>query len=450
MLTQLVALSHSVYETILLSLALFILAKELRWKARWKAWIPGLRMYCLGASLKQYRDGMICAILDVLDVLALIIPLPVMDSKLLKMVVLLEVIIFFSILIYRIRLFLELLKFYEASKAWVILCLFIYWLPLLIFGLSKKYEPKPENIREENWQAGSKPLKLSDELCNAVPMVNEGLSIHIRKRTVKDFGKTRYLLKDIALNIPEKSLVLLLGGSGSGKTTMINAVIGYEKADATILLNGEDVYKSEEVVKHNIGFVPQQNLIRGKDTVVRTIEDAAKIRLPNTISAESKDRKISGVLELLGLSAGKEGLVAKKSGGQLRRICIATELITDPELFVLDEPDSGLDGAISREIFLRLRQIADEGRIVIVITHTPDRVIDLFDKVIVLARDSGRVGRLCFYGTPQEAREFFDRDTMEKIVRSVNARDEGGEGRADELIKKYTEQVVSGKGEQAS
>ena len=450
MLTQLAALSHSVYETILLSLALFILAKELRWKARWKAWIPGLRMYCLGASLKQYRDGMICAILDVLDVLALIIPLPVMDSKLLKMVVLLEVIIFFSILIYRIRLFLELLKFYEASKAWVILCLFIYWLPLLIFGLSKKYEPKPENIREENWQAGSRPLKLSEELCNAVPMVNEGLSIHIRKRTVKDFGKTRYLLKDIALNIPEKSLVLLLGGSGSGKTTMINAVIGYEKADATILLNGEDVYKNDEIVKHNIGFVPQQNLIRGKDTVVRTIEDAAKIRLPNTISAESKDRKISGVLELLGLSAGKEGLVSKKSGGQLRRICIATELITDPLLFVLDEPDSGLDGAISREIFLRLRQIADEGRIVIVITHTPDRVIDLFDKVIVLARDSGRVGRLCFYGTPQEAREFFDRDTMEKIVRSVNARDEGGEGRADELIRKYTEQVVSGKGEQAS
>ena len=450
MLTQLAALSHSVYETILLSLALFILAKELRWKARWKAWIPGLRMYCLGASLKQYRDGMICAILDVLDVLALIIPLPVMDSKLLKMVVLLEVMLVIFVLVYRTRLFLEILKLFEARKIWIIPFLFIYWLPILIFGVSDKYQPKHDNIREENWQAGSKPLKLSEELCNAVPMVNEGLSIHIRKRTVKDFGKTRYLLKDIALNIPEKSLVLLLGGSGSGKTTMINAVIGYEKADATILLNGEDVYKNDEIVKHNIGFVPQQNLIRGKDTVVRTIEDAAKIRLPNTISAESKDRKISGVLELLGLSAGKEGLVSKKSGGQLRRICIATELITDPLLFVLDEPDSGLDGAISREIFLRLRQIADEGRIVIVITHTPDRVIDLFDKVIVLARDSGRVGRLCFYGTPQEAREFFDRDTMEKIVRSVNARDEGGEGRADELIRKYTEQVVSGKGEQAS
>ena len=153
-------------------------------------------------------------------------------------------------------------------------------------------------------------------------------------------------------------------------------------------------------------------------------------------------------MALLGLSSGKSGLVAKKSGGQLRRICIATELITDPVLFILDEPDSGLDGAISREIFTKLRQIADEGRIVIAITHTPDRVIDLFDKVIILARDSGRVGRLAFYGTPQEAREFFERDTMEQIVRSVNGKEEGGEGRGDEMIRKYTEQVVSGKGGQ--
>ena len=450
MIKEWAAISPYITETLFLSFSLFILSKELRWEARWKAWVPGLRMYCFGVSLKQYRDGMIYGILDILYILTVIFNIPVDDARLLQIIFLLELILYFFILVYKLRLFLELLKLYEASKGWIIPFLLVTWLPLLIFGVSKKYQPQYENIKEENWQAGSKPAEFTDELCKAVPMVNEGLSIHIRKRTVRDFGKTRYLLKDIALNIPEKSLVLLLGGSGSGKTTMINAVTGYEKADAKILLNGEDVYKNNEVVKHDIGFVPQQNLIRGKDTVARTIEDAAKIRLPNSISAENKDQKISDVLDLLGLSAGKEGLVSKKSGGQLRRICIATELITDPELFILDEPDSGLDGAISREIFLRLRQIADEGRIVIVITHTPDRVIDLFDKVIILARDSGRVGRLCFYGTPQEAREFFDRDTMEKIVRSVNGKDEGGEGRADELIQKYTDQVVSGEGGQAS
>ena len=124
------------------------------------------------------------------------------------------------------------------------------------------------------------------------------------------------------------------------------------------------------------------------------------------------------------------------------------ELVTDPELFVLDEPDSGLDGVIAREIFDKLRNIANEGRIVMVITHTPDRVIDLFDKVIVLARDSSRIGRLAFYGTPQEAREFFGRKTMEDIVLAVNRKDAGGEGLADEFIERFAA-MRAGKGGEA-
>ena len=92
---------------------------------------------------------------------------------------------------------------------------------------------------------------------------------------------------------------------------------------------------------------------------------------------------------------------------------------------------------MARELMVQLRKIADQGRIVIVITHTPDRVIDLFDDVIVLARDKDRVGRLAFYGPIDEARAFFDRQEMEKIVMAVNAKNVGGEGRADEFIEKY-------------
>ncbi len=84
------------------------------------------------------------------------------------------------------------------------------------------------------------------------------------------------------------------------------------------------------------------------------------------------------------------------------------------------------------------------------ITHTPDRVIDLFDKVIVLAKDSDKTGRLAFYGTPQEAKEFFGKQTMEQIVMSVNSKEEGGEGRADELVEKYMALASSQKGGQAS
>ena len=94
---------------------------------------------------------------------------------------------------------------------------------------------------------------------------------------------------------------------------------------------------------------------------------------------------------------------------------------------------------MARELFTQLRMIADTGKIVIVITHTPDRVIDLFDDVIVLAKDSARTGRLAFYGSVDEAREFFEREKMEEIVKSVNRVEEGGDGLADDFIMRFAE-----------
>ena len=190
-------------------------------------------------------------------------------------------------------------------------------------------------------------------------------------------------------------------------------------------------------MKYRLGFVPQQELMRMNDTVLRTISDAAMMRLPVGTTAAERRQKVDAVMDTLGLTAGKDGLVAKKSGGMKKRISIAMELVSDPDLFILDEPDSGLDGVIARELFEKLRSIADEGKIVLVITHTPDRVVHFFDKVIVLGRDSGRVGRLAFYGSPDEARAFFGKNTMEEVVMSVNRKDQGGEGRADEFIARY-------------
>jgi ABC-type multidrug transport system ATPase subunit len=89
---------------------------------------------------------------------------------------------------------------------------------------------------------------------------------------------------------------------------------------------------------------------------------------------------------------------------------------------------------------VRLRAIANQKRIVIVITHTPDRVADLFDKVVVLAKNSEHVGRLAYYGSIADAKAFFGRNTMEEIVRAVNGKNEGGDGLADSFIQKYDEQ----------
>ena len=95
----------------------------------------------------------------------------------------------------------------------------------------------------------------------------------------------------------------------------------------------------------------------------------------------------------------------------------------------------------------RLHDISREGRIVIVITHTPDRVADLFDDVIVLAKDAERTGRLAYFGTIENAKSFFGKDSMEGIIKTVNRIEEGGEGKADDMVEKYTE-VCNGQAEQ--
>jgi len=429
------------FEWLLFSAALRSVSGKLSWEKPWNAWFPGLRFFALGRSIALNRECRFCGIMDVIFLLGALSKSVVPKGRVNAALSLIVLILFLYLFLYRIRIFLRILEIFGLRKQWLILFLIANWLPLLLIGFGKQYQPRDDIQMEESWMAGTEPAQIPGTARSSAEaaLSSEGLSINIRERTVKEYGKKRYLLKDISLNIPNQSMVLLLGGSGAGKTTLINAILGYEKADASVLLNGSDVYRDYDSVKHRIGFVPQKNLMRGKDTVIRTIDDAAQMRLPKNITKEESSSRIAEVLDLLGLSAGSEGLVEKKSGGQLRRISIAMELVTDPELFVLDEPDSGLDGAIVREIFRKLRQVADEGRIVIVVSHTPDRVIDLFDKVIVLARDSGRVGRLAFYGSPEEARVYFGKETMEDIVMSINRADEGGEGRADEMIRKYTD-----------
>ena len=185
--------------------------------------------------------------------------------------------------------------------------------------------------------------------------------------------------------------------------------------------------------------MPQSEMMRGKDKVLSTLSDTAKFRLSKDIPREDRKERIAEVEEIFGLKPVENNLVNKLSGGQKKRLSISMEMLSSPSLFILDEPDSGLDGVMARELFEQLRKIADDGKIVIVITHTPDRVIDLFDDVIVLAKDSTRTGRLAFFGSIDEARKFFGKEKMEEIVKTINRKEEGGDGLADEYILKYAE-----------
>jgi ABC-type multidrug transport system ATPase subunit len=270
-------------------------------------------------------------------------------------------------------------------------------------------------------------------------VLSEELTINLKERTAKEFFSKKVLLKDIHMAIPSRHMVLLLGGSGAGKTTFVNAINGYEKADAEILLNGTDMYRHYKKMMYEVGFVPQTEMMRGRDKVYSTLSDTAKFRLSKDIPGEDRRERIAEVEDIFGLKPVEDNLVNKLSGGQKKRLSISMEMLSSPSLFILDEPDSGLDGVMARELFEQLRKIADSGKIVIVITHTPDRVIDLFDDVIVLAKDSTMTGRLAFYGSIEQAREFFGKEKMEEIVKTINRKEEGGDGLADEYVLKYAE-----------
>lgn len=408
-------------------------------KKGWRALVPGFRYYKLAECAYAEKEGIVCMVLELVEVvLTVISAVKGRSSGYYGQLALFNLVLLLTELLYRLRIFSGICRVFGRNKKWLLLWGPVTWAGAMVFGFGRNFQPVNLGYNPDNdMVAGTSPAKIYfDSHINSVSP--EGLTVILKDRTVRDMTKKRYLLKDIYFTIPPRSLVLLLGGSGAGKTTLINAILGYEKANASIYLNGVNIYDHYEQMKYRIGFVPQQDLLRGHDTVYNTLQDAAKLRMPAATTSEGRKSRITDVMSVLGLSEGSTGLVSKKSGGMRKRISIGTELISDPELFILDEPDSGLDGVIARELFEKLRDIAHQGSIVIAITHTPDRVAEMFDQVIVLARDSGRVGRLVFSGKPSDAKEFFGKNSMEEIVMAINKKSEGGEGRADEFIEKYS------------
>ena len=408
----------------------------------WHALIPGLREFefarCAGCESDAPKLAFVNLVMIASNIAYMIYKEPIGSTEQLSTSDIIMLIVMFSLgltsFLLCIRVYNGLIEVYGVRKAWLLLWIppYLECIPALIWGFSSKFQP--------NWRVDDIKAELAKLVHQgSATVMDEGLTVNLKERTVTENFQKRVLLRDIHMAIPQGHLVLLLGGSGAGKTTFVNAVNGYEKADAEVMLNGHNVYTQYDQMIHEMGFVPQAEMMRGKNTVLNTLMDSAKLRLPIDVPAEDLKSRVDEVMEIFGLTPVQNHLVEKLSGGQKKRLSIGMEMISNPALFILDEPDSGLDGVMARALFEQLRRIADTGRIVIVITHTPDRVIDLFDDVIVLAKDSARTGRLAFYGSVEEARRFFGRENMEQIVKAVNRQEEGGDGLADEFVMKYAE-----------
>ena len=229
--------------------------------------------------------------------------------------------------------------------------------------------------------------------------------------------KRRKTNDDITLHVRPGEFVAIIGGSGSGKSTLLNELNGREPADeGTVLIDGVDLYANFERLRGSIGFVPQQDIIHDNLTLGDTLRFAARMRMPHDTPDEVREQRIQQVLAYMHLEDEQANMVGRLSGGQKKRASIAVELLNDPRLLFLDEPTSGLDPSLERELMHTLAAMAKDGRTVLLVTHTPAN-LDLCDKLVVL----GKGGRLCYFGAPQGAREFFGKADLVDVYDEISS-----------------------------
>ncbi|MGR8929179.1 MAG: ATP-binding cassette domain-containing protein [Gammaproteobacteria bacterium] len=217
--------------------------------------------------------------------------------------------------------------------------------------------------------------------------------------------RSRRLLDDISLVIEPGEFVVIFGTSGSGKSTLLDALNGRRPATGgRVLYNGSDFYCSFDAFRSSIGYVPQQDIVHRKISIKHALRYTAHLRLPPDTSEDEIEAYIDKVLQKVELSEKAELPIdtpAPLSGGQLKRVSLAVELVANPNILYLDEVTSGLDAGTDKRMMHLFADLAADQKTVICVTHTLEN-IDVCHQVVLLHK-----GRLVYFGPPKEAPEYF-------------------------------------------
>jgi ABC transport system ATP-binding/permease protein len=249
------------------------------------------------------------------------------------------------------------------------------------------------------------------------------------------------ILQDISLAFQPSEFIVVVGQSGGGKSTLVDAIAGYRPSThGRVYVNDLDVYTNFDAIRSNIGFVPQKDIIHMELTVYQALDYAAQLRMPPDMTADERHRRIMEVLDNLDLTHRKDVQISGLSGGQQKRVSIGVELLTKPGLFFLDEPTSGLDPGTETALMQLMRRLADQGRTIVLITHATKNVM-LADKVVFLARG----GHLAWFGPPDEALAYFDQFRTDRQRRTkeiefddiYNLLDDPQKGEPDDWAERY-------------
>jgi ABC transport system ATP-binding/permease protein len=222
----------------------------------------------------------------------------------------------------------------------------------------------------------------------------------------------RRILDDASLSIAPGELVTIIGASGAGKSTLLKALAGVNVPDAGVVrVNGDPVQSRLT----DLGYVPQDDIVHRDLTVSEALSFSARLRLPDDARDDDVRVAVERVLAELDLAAHAGTRVGRLSGGQRKRVGVATELLNRPGLLFLDEPTTGLDPGLENRSMRLFRRLADNSRAVALVSHAT-RSLELCDRLVVM----GEGGILCFDGPPEAALAFFRVDHLDEIYTQMD------------------------------
>ena len=226
----------------------------------------------------------------------------------------------------------------------------------------------------------------------------------------KTFGD-RPVLRGVSLSVQKGDVVAIVGPSGSGKTTLLRCLNFLETADGGEMTFDGETFQFGRVAKRDIArirmktaFVFQSyNLFRNRTALQNVTEGLIVARKIPRAQAEATGMRL---LEKVGMADRRDAYPSQLSGGQQQRVAIARALATDPEIIYFDEPTSALDPELTGEVLAVMRQLADEGMTMLVVTHemgfarnVSNRVVFMEDGVVVESAPAKE-----FFEHPREAR----------------------------------------------
>jgi len=268
-----------------------------------------------------------------------------------------------------------------------------------------------------------------------------GLTKTVVDRTTK---QPRNLLDAIDLAIEPGEFVVIFGTSGSGKSTLMDSLNGRRPATSgRVLYNGVDLYQGFAAFRAGIGYVPQQDIVHRKISISRALEYTARLRLPGDTSGGEIAVYIERVLQRVGLLEKRDLAVDTPeplSGGQLKRVNLAVELVANPNILFLDEATSGLDAGTDKKMMRLFADLAADGKTVICVTHSLENV-GVCHLVALLHQ-----GFLVYFGPPGEAAAYFGVDRLSEVYERLEGEDArawGDRFRQSEHYRRYVQARLS-------